>query len=55
MGTIRRECLDRMVILGRGHLEAVLGEYAEHYNLHHPPVPQSARTVQRQHHFSSDL
>ena len=28
VGTIRRECLDRMLILGRRHLEAVLGEYA---------------------------
>ncbi len=25
--TIRRECLDRMLILGRRHLEAVLAEY----------------------------
>ena len=35
-GTARRECLDRMLILGRRHLEAVLGEYVEHYNRHHP-------------------
>jgi putative transposase len=26
IGTIRRECLDRMLILGRRHLEAVLAE-----------------------------
>ena len=36
MGTARRECLDRMLILGRCHLEAVLGEYVEHYNRHRP-------------------
>jgi putative transposase len=36
IGTIRRECLDRMLILGRHHLEAVLAEYAEHYNAHRP-------------------
>jgi transposase InsO family protein len=36
VGTIRRECLDRMLILGRRHLEAVLGDYVEHYNLHRP-------------------
>ena len=35
IGTIRRECLDRMLILGR-HLEAVLTEYVEHYNAHRP-------------------
>ena len=35
IGTLRRECLDRMIILGR-HLEAVLAEYVEHYNPHRP-------------------
>ena len=36
IGSIRRECLDRMLILGRRHLEAVLAEYVEHYNAHRP-------------------
>ena len=36
VGTARRECLDRMLTLGRRHLEAVLGEYVEHYNRHRP-------------------
>jgi transposase InsO family protein len=36
IGTLRRECLDRMLILGRRHLEAVLAEYVEHYNSHRP-------------------
>jgi putative transposase len=36
VGTIRRECLDRMLILGRRHLEAVLREHVEHYNQHRP-------------------
>ena len=27
IGTTRRECLDRMLILGRRHLEGVLAEY----------------------------
>ncbi|MHB1518625.1 MAG: integrase core domain-containing protein, partial [Acidimicrobiales bacterium] len=36
IGTIRRECLDRMFILGRRHLDAVLTEYVEHYNSHRP-------------------
>ncbi len=36
IGTLRRECLDRTLILGRHHLEAVLAEYVEHYNSHRP-------------------
>ncbi len=36
VGTIRRECLDRLLILGRRHLEAVLTEYVDHYNGHRP-------------------
>ena len=34
--TIRRECLDQMLILGRRHLEAVLAGYVGHYNSHRP-------------------
>jgi putative transposase len=36
VGTLRRECLDRMLILGRRHLATVLAEYVEHYNTHRP-------------------
>jgi len=36
VGTIRRECLDRTLILGRRHLASVLAEYVEHYNAHRP-------------------
>jgi len=36
VGTIRRECLDWVLIVGRRHLEAVLREYLEHYNAHRP-------------------
>ncbi len=36
VGTVRRECLDRLLILGRGHLEAALREFVEHYNLARP-------------------
>src|SRR5262249_43571784 len=32
VGTVRRECLDWLLILGRRHLERVLGEYVDHYN-----------------------
>jgi putative transposase len=30
--TVRAECLDWVLILGRRHLERVLGVYVEHYN-----------------------
>jgi transposase InsO family protein len=36
MGTLRRECLDHMLILGDQHLRRVLAEYAQHYNSHRP-------------------
>jgi putative transposase len=36
VGTVRRECLDRMLIFGRRHLEQVLAEYVVHYNEHWP-------------------
>ena len=36
VGTVRRECLDRMLIFGRRYLERVLAEYIAHYNDHRP-------------------
>ena len=36
VGTVRRECLDRMLIFGRRHLEHVLADYVVHYNRHRP-------------------
>jgi hypothetical protein len=36
VGSVRRECLDRSLILGRRHLEQVLAEYLAHYNDHRP-------------------
>ena len=36
MGTLRRECLDRILIFGRRHLESVLKTYCAHYNGHRP-------------------
>jgi transposase InsO family protein len=34
--TVRTECLDHLLILGRRHLEHVLGVYVAHYNEHRP-------------------
>jgi putative transposase len=34
--TVRDECLDWLLVVGRGHLEQVLRVYIEHYNTHRP-------------------
>ena len=34
--TVRRECTDRMLLLGERHLRVVLNEFAEHYNRGRP-------------------
>jgi putative transposase len=52
IGTVRRELLDRMLILNRHHLATVVAEYVAHFNDHRPhralhqaaplrPLPQS--------------
>jgi hypothetical protein len=51
--TVRTECLDWLLIIGRGHLEQVLRVYAAHYNAHRPhralglepPDPPADRSV----------
>ena len=36
VGTVRRECTDRLLVIGEQQLAAVLAEYARHYNQHRP-------------------
>jgi putative transposase len=36
IGTLRRELLDRTLVLGERHLDLVLREYLTHYNGHRP-------------------
>ncbi len=63
VGTLRRECLDHLLIYDEGHLRQVLARYAQHYNEHRPhqsreqrpplhepsqPIDMTARIVRRQ-------
>ena len=36
VGTVRRECLDHLLIVGSRHLRGVLAEFQTHYNDHRP-------------------
>jgi transposase InsO family protein len=50
--TLRRECLDHLLLTGPRHLAAVLREYVDHFNTHRPhrslhQYPPARRTPPR--------
>jgi transposase InsO family protein len=45
IGTLRRECLDHILITGPRHLDVVLREYVQHFNTHRPHRSLDQRPV----------
>ena len=58
IGTIRRECVDHLIVFGEAHLRRILREYAAYYNgsRTHRALNQDApvhRPVHRRHHITT--
>ncbi|XVQ15194.1 integrase core domain-containing protein [Spirillospora sp. CA-255316] len=43
VGTLRRECLDHLLIYWQRHLRSILTEYERHYNTHRPHQSRALR------------
>jgi putative transposase len=48
VGTVRRECLDHLLIHGERHFRRILAEYARHYNEHRPHQSREQRPPLRE-------
>ena len=48
VGTLRRECLDHLLVYGEQHLRQVLAAYARHYNEHRPHQSREQRPPLRE-------
>ena len=54
VGTLRRECLDHMIVLNERHLRSILKEYSEYYNRIRPhlslyrnsPIPRKTESIE---------
>jgi len=55
VGTLRRECLDRVLILGEGHLRGVWPTTTRHYNGHRPHQSLQQEPPQRQPSHAVDI
>jgi putative transposase len=55
VGTLRRECIDHLLINCEQHLRKVLAEYVQHYNSHRPHQALSQRPPLREHAQPADI
>jgi putative transposase len=55
IGTLRRELLDRLLIVNEHHLRQVLAEYARHYNSHRPHQGLQQKPPQHQPSLAIDI
>ena len=49
IGTLRRECLDHLLITGPRHLTVVPQDYIEHHNTHRPHRVAASAAARRRH------